>query len=86
LELSWSSLSPHRHNLGHFRRGLHSQSLDETHKLNTTWKSKQRKLPWFSCLLWLLARKRDGLIVQRYILNYNYDTWLHIVRVLKIIW
>jgi len=48
--------------------------LTDTDKQNsagkhTNWiqlsKQCKVKLPWFSCLLWLLARKRDGLILQR---------------------
>jgi len=56
---------PTRHNLRHFRDGLHSQSLDwdwqtkqhrKIHELNTTQKANnakysKTKLPWFSRLL-----------------------------------
>jgi len=65
LELELSSLVPTRHNLGHFRDGLHSQSLEcycetkhlrKIHKLNTTQKANKAKysktkLSWFSHLL-----------------------------------
>jgi len=67
-----------RHSLGHIRGGLHSQSLDwywqtkqYKHKLNTTQKQQttqntaKTKQPWFSHLLRFLARKWDGLILQR---------------------
>ena len=43
--------------------------IQTIHKLNTTQKTKQHqmqqnKLSWFSHLIWHLARKQDGLILQ----------------------
>ena len=62
---------PTQHKLSLWRR---SSQLDRhwqtIHKLYTTrkkannYKDSKTKLPWFSCLLWHSASKRDGLILQ----------------------